>query len=307
MSSPAATVGNAPKTMSSRLLTMKFMQRAAAASTASNTLPDEPPAKRQRKGEVSAEVNVNSLVDQKAIQAAIAEEETKKQMALDKQAAELGDTRWVLSFADQKDSPTSHSNLRVVQTGFSNLDQSSVARLKVVEEENAWDRPVKVGRRSFGKFNRVLERQQRHLDENSDWDSDSEEEDEDEDEDENGDDTTDYRGENDLNDPMDNLIMTEQQKAEKKARIERKTKRDSEKAARLKKMVEKRKKKDVNLNKAKTTSLLDGLPNHLTSLSGRATSNAKSGSDEDKTCFKCGQRGHIAYNCHSPRIANNRR
>lgn len=161
MSSSATAVGGTPKTLSSKLLTMKFMQRAAASSNASSTTtttPDEPPAKRHKKGASSTKFDVDFLTDQKAVQAAIAEEEAKKQAALDKQAAELGDTRWVLNFANQTESSQSYPKLRVVHAGFANLDRSGDGYLVGVDEkEGEEDRPVKGGRRSFGKFNPVLE------------------------------------------------------------------------------------------------------------------------------------------------------
>ncbi|KAH8805628.1 hypothetical protein F5884DRAFT_678654 [Xylogone sp. PMI_703] len=289
MSGRASTVST-PKTMSSRLLTMKFMQRAAAASAASPTAsPEGPPAKRQKKGDVSADFDVISLTDQKAIQAAVAEEEAKRQLALDRQAAELGDTRWVLSFADEKSLAPSHTTLRVVQTGFSDLDRSPVYKPKVVEEETAWeDRPAKVGRRSFGKFNKVLEVKRK-----SDSESDSDDSD-----DESASEVDDRQDEDNSNDPMDNLIMTEQQKAERKARAEKKA---AEKA-RLQKLAEKRKKKDVNLNKANQSAFLDRLPKNITSLSG--SGNGKSNFAQDMICYNCNRPGHKASAC--PNKSKNR-
>jgi hypothetical protein len=100
--------------------------------------------------------DVDALADRRAIEAALASEEAKRQAALERQAAEAGDTRWVLSFEDQNHvakSPT--LALRVVETGFANLDSSPVV-VKALDE-NLEDKPVMVGRRSFGRFNKVLE------------------------------------------------------------------------------------------------------------------------------------------------------
>jgi hypothetical protein len=141
--------------MSSRLLTMKFMQRAANTQSTPPTSEEPSPKRRKTDSASPARFNVDALADRSAIQAAIASEEAKRQAALEKQAAEAGDTRWVLSFEDQNHFSASTSTvLRVVSTGFANIDTlpSQAAYVEDVE-----DKPVMVGRRSFGKFNRVIE------------------------------------------------------------------------------------------------------------------------------------------------------
>lgn len=162
MSASAGTPTSAPKAMSSRLLTMKFMQRAAASSP-TNTSPsiDEPSPKRQKTAQnTPTKFNVDTLADNRAIQAAIVEEEAKKQAALDRAAVEAGDTRWVLSFEGRKHLNTPTNTLRVVQTGFANLDQPSPIKAERVNDDDndfGEEKPFMVGRRSFGKFNKVLE------------------------------------------------------------------------------------------------------------------------------------------------------
>ena len=148
----------APKAMSSRLLTMKFMQRAAASPSSSPGTPDEPTPKRRKTDSSSTptKLNVDALADQRAVQAAMATEEAKRQLALDRQAAEAGDTRWVLSFEDQRQAAAApFLALRIVETGFANLD-SSPTKIEYMADDLE-DEPAMVGRRSFGKFNRVLE------------------------------------------------------------------------------------------------------------------------------------------------------
>lgn len=139
---------------------MKFMQRAAASPTSpSPSTPEEPPNKRRKKGGDSSPstFSVDALADQKAVQKALAEEEAIRQVALERQAAEAGDTRWVLSFEDDNRLAVSPTlALRVVQTGYANLDSISPYQVRSLEEEPE-DKPIMVGRRSFGKFNRVLE------------------------------------------------------------------------------------------------------------------------------------------------------
>ncbi|KAL4956510.1 hypothetical protein BDW69DRAFT_81696 [Aspergillus filifer] len=90
--------------MSSRLLTMKFMQRAAAsAATKENSQPasagesrDSTPQKRRKSGLDDTPATPTS--DLEAISAALAEEEEKRRDAIARQAAEAGETEWVLDF-----------------------------------------------------------------------------------------------------------------------------------------------------------------------------------------------------------------
>ncbi|KAJ5621070.1 hypothetical protein N7510_005054 [Penicillium lagena] len=97
MSSPAKS----EKTMSSRLLTMKFMQRAAASAAAKEThasasedsLPSTP--KRARLSEQNSPATPRTS-DMEAISAALAAEEEKRREAIARQAAEAGETEWVL-------------------------------------------------------------------------------------------------------------------------------------------------------------------------------------------------------------------
>ena len=137
------------------------MQRAAASSpaTPSPPTPEERSPKRRKKDSDSSpsRFNVDSLTDRAAIQAALVEEEAKRQAVLERQAAEAGDTRWVLSFEDQK----SMSNgatlpLRIVQAGYANLDGSPTSKI-ISTDDDFEDKPVMIGRRSFGKFNRAIE------------------------------------------------------------------------------------------------------------------------------------------------------
>lgn len=165
MSTSAGTPTSAPKAMSSRLLTMKFMQRAAASSptNASPSPLDEPSPKRQKTAQnTPTKFNVDTLADSRAIQAAIETEEAKKQAALDRAAAEAGDTRWVLSFEGRTHLSIPTNTLRVVQTGFANLDLPTPTKVERVGHDDGDDdftdeKPFMVGRRSFGKFNKVLE------------------------------------------------------------------------------------------------------------------------------------------------------
>ncbi|KAK8114076.1 zinc finger domain protein [Apiospora kogelbergensis] len=117
-----------PKAMSSRLLTMKFMQRAAASAPsppATSPKGEEQSLKRRKVSHESiANAPVDVMVNQQAIQAAIDEGEKKREEAIVKHAAELGDARWVL---DVPESPINSPRqvkapLNVVQVGYAQID-----------------------------------------------------------------------------------------------------------------------------------------------------------------------------------------
>ncbi|KAL2064119.1 hypothetical protein VTL71DRAFT_4613 [Oculimacula yallundae] len=258
--STSGTPGSAPKLMSSRLLTMKFMQRAAHSSpnAASPSSPDEPSPKRRRTDaspmSTPSKVNIDALADRKAIQAAMAGEEAKRQKALEKQAAEAGDTRWVLSFEDQQQSAASPVlALRVVQTSFANID-ASLSQARIMDEDIE-EQASMVGRRSYGRFNKVLEKQQDPTMEDS-----SESDDE---EDESGSSEL----EDNSDDPTSQLIKVSRQEAADRARAERKAKKRAVKKE-ADELAKKRRKDVVNLN-------------GLTSLSGSKATPVPA-------CFGCG-------------------
>ncbi|OBT57717.1 hypothetical protein VE04_02433 [Pseudogymnoascus sp. 24MN13] len=274
MSGSPTMAGKPPKAMSSRLLTMKFMQRAAASSPLSSpSTPDQPSAKRQKTrpdDSPLAGFDVNALANQKAIETALASEEAKRQIALDKQASEAGDTRWVLNF-ERNGSETGpvRGNLKIQQASFSAIDRDSAATPRVIyQAEEASDNAIFAGRRSFGKFNRKLEKlQDPEGDDSSDSDSDNDSGEQEDAEGSNSDD----------DDPTSQLMKTARDEAAKKLKAERKSKRKAEKAELLR-LAEKRKKKNVKLN-------------NLTSISG-GTSGASKG-----TCYKCGETGHFLADC----------
>ncbi|KAJ5706690.1 hypothetical protein N7488_006491 [Penicillium malachiteum] len=97
MSSPTAKPGRADKAMSSRLLTMKFMQRAAASAAAKESQSsdsDQHSSKRQRKSMDNHTSAAQS--DLEAISAAMAEEEKKRREAVSQKASASGETEWTL-------------------------------------------------------------------------------------------------------------------------------------------------------------------------------------------------------------------
>lgn len=155
------------KTMSSRLLTMKFMQRAAATGPKSApSTPESRPSKRPRLSEpVKRAPNDNT--DLQRVQGALAAEELKRQQALGRQAADAGDSRWEL---DLPSLPTVQA-LNVVRAGYTVIDSPSATASRVAngtvaetfsnhEEGEEEDDALSIqtsGRRSFGRFNKILE------------------------------------------------------------------------------------------------------------------------------------------------------
>ncbi|KAK3399309.1 hypothetical protein B0T20DRAFT_436466 [Sordaria brevicollis] len=137
---PTMAAPQAQKTMSSRLMTMKFMQRAAATAATAPTsdkfntpkTEDEGPSKRRKHSHTSKSNTPNpeadqALFDQKAIQAALEEEEKKRQAAIEKRAAELGDSHWVLPGVSAAPKAGARPTLNVVQVGFAQIDYSGNA------------------------------------------------------------------------------------------------------------------------------------------------------------------------------------
>src|ERR1700722_8041877 len=81
------------------------MQRSAAKPTNTPSTPSTPagpPSKRQRLSTGSSFPTTTSS-DYEAVRAALAAEELKRAQAIERQAAEAGETRWGLSFRDPEE------------------------------------------------------------------------------------------------------------------------------------------------------------------------------------------------------------
>lgn len=121
------------------------MQRAAAStppSTPQSQLrtPNNPPSKRQKVSAAPSTATPPS--DLQLLQAALTEEEGKREKAIERLAEEAGETRWVLSTVNEQGNGV--GGLQIATAGYSDIDQE------------AWG-PTMVGRRSFGNFNKGLE------------------------------------------------------------------------------------------------------------------------------------------------------
>ncbi|KAL6704525.1 hypothetical protein ACN47E_008154 [Coniothyrium glycines] len=133
--------GNTSKTMSSRLMTMKFMQRSAAKKvTSSPATPNGPPSKRAR---LSNGGSVHGTPDHEILQTALAEEEKKRQEASDKAAQYTGETKWVLSFQDPLKNKR-QDTMTVRQAGFAELDADHGSEDEEEAEEVEDIRPIRM-------------------------------------------------------------------------------------------------------------------------------------------------------------------
>ncbi|KAF2437190.1 hypothetical protein EJ08DRAFT_16165 [Tothia fuscella] len=253
------------KPMSSRLAGMKFMARYVAGAGPSQksepAIPEGPPNKRAR---YSSGYNQSSpatpSADQLAINAAQAEVDERRSIAIDRQAAEAGETRWELSVRDVL--PRAHQELRVVHAGFAELDSGDVDE---GEEDDAGYRAKTVpGRMTFGKKPPTPKRAR----------SDSSSEEEDDEDDGDSDDSNE--------DPADTLIRQAQREAARRAREDRHAKKRAA-TAESDRLAEKRRKKDVNLNRVTSISNAGASP------SGRSNNN-------QVKCFGCGGK-HKRFDC----------
>ena len=133
------------KSISARLMTMKFMQRAVASEPSSPTTPNTNESGSGKRRKVSHTPVSDSprtpLFDVRAAQAAIEEEEKKREAAVAKLALQLGDSHWVLEGAP-KTTKGQHIPLKVVQVGFAQIDSSSLS--------NETEDDVVQGKKTFG-------------------------------------------------------------------------------------------------------------------------------------------------------------
>lgn len=129
---------------------MKFMQRAAAASSPnspSTPSSDDGHSSKRRKtagrSSLGAPETPTYVTDQKAAQEALNEEERKRQVAIEKRAEQLGDSHWVLDAAKLPKSNQGGTPLKIVQVGFSQIDRrGGVEEDQVDEDQQKTDEPV---------------------------------------------------------------------------------------------------------------------------------------------------------------------
>ncbi|KAK7969330.1 hypothetical protein PG996_002233 [Apiospora saccharicola] len=278
-----------PKAMSSRLLTMKFMQRAAASAPTTPTASpknDEQSSKRRKVShESTADAPVDIMVNQQAVQAAIDEGEKKREEAIVKHAAELGDARWVLDVPDSSFNSLYQVKkpLNVVQVGYAHIDSPDVAENDDDSLGDSLERGHLFRRYNMEDKKKVSTKSNKSDassddDEDSASDSDSSEDD--------GPGRKSYGGKQSPNTP--------------RPEINRKRSAERERAREL---AEKRRKKEIKLNSPKPRLGGGGLSS--ISSGGGISSGSRQGqpgaASPSFKCHGCGKIGHALKSCPNKR------
>ena len=256
------------------------MQRASPSSPSnSNAVPTPPSSKRQKLSHDSP----SSILDTPCTpQTPLDPEEARIQAAIDRIAAERGETKW--SFAEDLaaaaaiDAPSNghieHIHHRDDRGEPGNLALNDGNGLKIIQA--SWSdidgrQGEKVGRRTYGVAKHASGKRSREINEESSSSSEDDEGSAPEDEEE-GDDVDANRA------SLSQLIHS----AKNASKAERKAARKAEKAAKKKEIVEKEVRKKVKLSK-------------LTSISG--TSGGGKDKDREVECFSCREKGHRKAEC----------
>ncbi|KAJ6446344.1 Zinc finger domain-containing protein, CCHC-type [Purpureocillium lavendulum] len=250
-----------PKGVSSRLLTMKFMQRAAASASSAGSPDSEVPSSKKRKLEHSpAHGRINPNIDQALIQAALDQEEATRQAALEKHSST--DTHWVLdnSWAKTKSARAAKNPLNVVYVGYGDFDSANESG----DNEDAADK----GRTSTRPPPKAEKKGAEKEESGDDSDEDGSEDQSSSDED----------GPKRKRRNVQSGASTPTSQARSRSQSRS---RQSLESAKAKELRDKRKKKEVRLNQ-------------LTSISGGGGTMS---SNKSMKCYTCQQVGHKASDC----------
>ncbi|KHN95136.1 Zinc finger, CCHC-type [Metarhizium album ARSEF 1941] len=251
-----------PKGISSRLLTMKFMQRAVA-SASSNGSPNSglPSSKKRKLDHSPAPGRIDPNIDQALIQAALDDQEATRQAALARHSS--ADTRWVLkSKIDEPQGEKLSHSLNIVYVGYGDIDASN-------DSHETEDNPAEG--RTYQK--RPKTEQSAHGD-NSDESGDKS--------DGTSDDESDSTGRNRITRSSDGNRNMKSPRSRSQSRS-----RHSHEASKAKEFRDKRKRKEVRLNRLTAISSAgDG------QFSSHASPNTKA-----MKCYNCQRLGHRASEC----------
>ncbi|KAI9792345.1 MAG: hypothetical protein M1833_001116 [Piccolia ochrophora] len=126
------------------------MQRAAASTPSQSPLAREEPSQKRRKLSALSTLS-SSASDLQAVQKALAAEELKREEALERQAAEAGETRWALSFKRESQMDQAFgSELRVINAGYAGIDSISDNNPDSSDTEEVTTTNTAIGRWRFG-------------------------------------------------------------------------------------------------------------------------------------------------------------
>ncbi|ETS80019.1 hypothetical protein PFICI_07548 [Pestalotiopsis fici W106-1] len=301
-----------PKGMSSRLLTMKFMQRAAAssspASAPSTPASDDSSKRRKISHNRSNNDELEVQVDRKAIQAAIEEGERKREEALVKHAEELGDARWVLNVPNLSSSGAGAPNpLRVVQVGYAQIDSPDTSDDDADTSRNTPEKVQPIRRYNMGKKKACCFSYhvycytflKLHINLTSLQTATEASDSEDDDGDSDSSNDSDASGTNSSEDEDDSESQTPSTKPRSGDRRGSYADRRSAEKARAKEFADKRRKKEVKLNNARSQPT-----GGLSSISGGGLSLSSGGRPMQRqsgafafNCHNCGEVGHKAADC----------
>ncbi|KAM3443145.1 hypothetical protein NHJ13734_002031 [Beauveria thailandica] len=243
-----------PKGVSSRLLTMKFMQRAIASNSAPASPDSEATSAKKRKFDHGSPAGRLSMdFDQASVDAAIQAQEAKRKAALEQHAT--GDTHWVLNTKFEKSLTGKPSKVprKIVYVGYGDIDSEN--------ESGDGEDVAAIGRTSTHKPRPKNESAQNPSD------------------DESGDESGQGSDDSEESKPRKRK-ETASQREHSRSRSKSRT-RPTAADVKAKELRDKRRKKEVRLNK-------------ITSISGAGDSPA---SNKSMTCYNCHQPGHRATDC----------
>ncbi|KAI8202773.1 putative oxidoreductase OrdL [Colletotrichum sp. SAR 10_76] len=265
--------------ISSRLLTMKFMQRAAANGSPAESSPDEPSSKR-RKFQNSPLTGDFHSFDQAAVQAALKQQDAKRLAALEASRAEMADTHWVLDGKWGKSDNAESAPPNIVYVGYADIDGP--------DEDDNEETIQQVGRKKIGnaKSNNAKKPTAAATSKDDSDSSGSSDSDESSDDDStSGDEETPAKSKSQ---PVKGLSSGGQGRT----RVNLKPKKSSE-SVKAQEFRDKRRKKEVKLNQ------LSGISNNFTGSPGGGISGASRSSTMplNMKCHNCGKAGHKVADC----------
>lgn len=143
-----------PSAVSSRLLSMKFMQRAAADTPPSSV---ESSSKRRKlaHGGSPAAPPADDPFSQARVRAAMEETEAKRAAAVERRAAEMQEARWVLDAPAVGVGAGGRRPLDVVYVGYGEIDRAERG-----EDDEAEEDRVQSGRRVTGNYKPKKEKEE---------------------------------------------------------------------------------------------------------------------------------------------------